>query len=219
MIALRIAILSLLFIFGIMTRLESDSVKSINNAANPLMIMKMDENNVLLQTSVESPKEPPEALKKRKARFQSVIPYTDYGAIMGSTKLEVNILKAPPRKKKLLLQDSLDKWISSREVIQKTWRDKFLNFGKIVEAKSSASEFSQSHLRPYPAENGCLEEGGIQTILRRLQFKRGEIFEEMFMGLRLSFDPTRGHMVLEMGVAPSSDKEAGFTVPFWKQVR
>jgi hypothetical protein len=178
----------------------------------------MDENKGLIQTTAESPKEPDKATKKSKARLQAAVSRTDYGAIKGSTKLEVNILNALKKKKKLLLEDSSDKWISSYRFTQKAWWNKFLNFAEMVETRSSASESIQSHLK-YPDENRYLEEGGIQTTLRRLQSKREEMFEEIFMGLHLSFNPTKGHMVLELGVAPSSDKEAGFTIPFWKQVR
>jgi hypothetical protein len=44
MIFRKVAILLILFIFGIITQVWANPVKSINNAANQEMIMKMDEN-------------------------------------------------------------------------------------------------------------------------------------------------------------------------------
>ena len=49
MIFRKVAILLTLFIFGIITQVESNSVKSMNNAANQEMIMKMDENKGAIQ--------------------------------------------------------------------------------------------------------------------------------------------------------------------------
>jgi hypothetical protein len=217
MVTKKVPILLTLFIFGIPAPLQTQSVKSINNAANELTTMKMDENNAVMQIRTGAPKEPAKALKEPEAGFQSVISHTDYGAIMGGTKLEVNFLKVLRKTKYSLSANSLDKWISSYEFTQQARGYKSLNFLEIVKTQSLSSEFSRPLLTPYPDQNRYFEEGRIQTTLRRLQSKREELFEEIFMGLRFSFNPARGHMFLQMGVAPSSDKDAGFAIPFWKQ--
>jgi hypothetical protein len=75
--------------------------------------MKIDENKVVIQTRAEGPKEPAKSLRKGEARFRFVISNTDEEAILESNQLEVNFLRALGKKKKFLLADSLDRWISS----------------------------------------------------------------------------------------------------------
>lgn len=45
-LSLKIVILSLLFIFGIMTQVWADSVHSLNHPVNQETIMKMEENRI-----------------------------------------------------------------------------------------------------------------------------------------------------------------------------
>ena len=210
----KVSILLALFIFGIFTQVWADSVKSINNAANQLTIMKMDENEVVMQKKKELTKEPTKSSKKRKARFPPIMPYSDYGAIMGVAKLDVNFLKTLKERKKLQLTDSLDKVIYSYEFSQDPWRDKFLTSRKVIETKSSNSDFGQYFLKPYPDGKKYFEEGRILATLKLLEFKREEIFKEIFMGFRFSFNPKSGHMFLEMNVTSSSEKGSGIIIPF-----
>ncbi len=210
----KVSILLALFIFGIFTQVWADSVKSINNAANQLTIMKMDENEVVMQKKKELTKEPTKSSKKRKAKFPPVMPYSDYGAIMGSAKPDVNFLKALEEKKKPRLIVSLDKVIYSYKHSQVDGRDKFLTFQDVIKTKSSNSDFGQPFLKPYPDGNKYFEEGRILTTFKLLQSKREEIFKEIFMGFRFSFNPMSGHMFLEMNVTSSSENGPGLIIPF-----
>jgi len=93
MIINKVAILLGLFIFGITAQVWADSVKSINNAANQVTIMKMDENKVALRKKMESTKEPINPIKKNKANFQSPISYSDDRTVIGSIKPDVNPIR------------------------------------------------------------------------------------------------------------------------------
>ena len=214
MIFRKVAILLILFIFGIITQVWANPVKSINNAANQEMIMKMDENKVGIQKKTEVAKESVKSLKKRQVRSQSSIPYTDYGAIMGSVKSEINFLRTPEQKKRPLLADSLDKLVFSYEFKQNVWRDKFLSSREITEAKFQNSDSGQAILRPYPSGNKYFEEGRIPETFKLLQSKREELFKEIFMGFRFSFNPMSEHMFLEMNVTPSSEIGPGIIISF-----
>ena len=64
MIIKKIAILLSLFIFGIITEVCADAVKSINNAATPGKIMKMEAKKSAIEKKNESVKEPIKSLPK-----------------------------------------------------------------------------------------------------------------------------------------------------------
>jgi hypothetical protein len=200
------------------TQAWAEGVKSIKNTASQETIMKTDENKGVLQKRIKPAKEPTESLKKLKARFQSTIAYsvTDYGAIMGSAKLGVNFLKALEEKKKPRLTDSLHKLIYSNEFFQDTWKDKFSSSRELNQTKSPNSDPGQSFLKRYPNVNGdqYFEAGKILSTLKLLHSKREEIFNEIFMGFRFSFDPKSTHMFVEMSIAPSSEKGPGVIIPF-----
>jgi hypothetical protein len=112
------------------------------------------------------------------------------------------------------LIDSLDKVIFSYEFTQNAWRDKFLSFREFAEIKSPNIDLGQSALKPYVDGNKYFEEGRILKTFKLLQSKRDELFKVIFMGFRLSFAPTSGHMFLEMNVTPSTEKGPGVIIPF-----
>ena len=211
MVINKVAILLSLFIFGITAQVWADSVKSINNAANQETIMKMDENKRSIQKKKELTKGPTKSSKKRKARFPPVMPYSDYGAIMGTDKMEVNFLKALKEKKRSPLTEYLDKIIFSYDFVHSAWKDKI--FMGVAEAKSSNPDVRQPNFGPYPPGNNYFEEKRILETFKHLQFKREELSKEIFMGFRFSFNPVSGHVFLEMNAIPS-EKGPGLIIPF-----
>ena len=213
-LSLKIVILSLLFIFGITAQVWADSVKSINNAANQLTIIKIDENEVVIQKKKELTKEPTKSSKKRKARFPPVMPYSDYGAIMGTAKMEVNFLKASKEKKRSPLTECSDKIIFSYDFVQNGWRNHFPSFMGVAEAKSSNPDIRQPNFGPYPPGNNYFKERRILETFKHLQFKREELSKELFMGFRFSFNPMSGHMFFEINVTPPSETGTGIIIPF-----
>ena len=192
----KVAILLTLFIFGSVARAWGDPVKSINDAAIQLTLMKMDENKVVMQKKTEPAKESTEWSKKSQAKLR-----------------DVNFLRTLEERKRSQWVESSDKVIYSREFSENAWRNKFLSPRQVRETKSSSSDLGQSTLKPYPDGNGHFEEGKILTTLKLLRSKE-ETFKEIFMGFRFSFDLTNGHMLLEMNVTPSSEKRSGFIIRF-----
>jgi hypothetical protein len=213
MIIKKVAILLTLFTFGIITQVESNSVKSMNNAANQEMIRKVDENKGAIQKMKGHAKDAIKSSEKLQTRFQPTIPHRDDGLIIGAPELDVNFLRAVKEKKRSPLTECLDKVIFSYDYVQEIWRDKFPNFMGLAEAKSSNPGLRQSPSGSYPIVNKYFEEGRMMETFKLLQFKREEIFKEIFMGFFLSFSPMNGHIFLEMNVtSSSSEKEGGFTL-------
>lgn len=214
MIFRKVAILLILFIFGIITQVWANPVKSINNAANQEMIMKMDENKGAIQKKKGHAKDAIKSSEKRQTRFQPSIPHTDDGLIIGTPELDVNFLRAVKEKKRSPLTECLDKVIFLYDYVQDIWRDKFPNFMGLAEAKSSNPDLRQSPLGSYPNGNKYFEEGRILATFKLLQSKREELFKEIFMGFRFSFNPMSEHMFLEMNVTPSSEIGPGIIISF-----
>ena len=196
MVLRKVAILLTLFIFGMIARAWCDPVKSIKGAAIQLTTMKMDENRAVLQKKTEPAKESAEWFKKNQAKLRVV-----------------NFLRTLEEKKRSQWVESSDKVIYSREFLENAWRNKFFSPQQVRETKSSSSDFGQSILKPYPDGDGSFEEGKILTTLKLLQ-SREETFKEIFMGFRFSVDLTNGHVLLEMNVAPSTEKRSGFMIRF-----
>jgi hypothetical protein len=207
MVIKKVSILFPLFIFGITTSVWPDSIKSIDNTTNPLRTTKMDENRTIMQKKTESP-------KKSKARSRPALPYSDFGAMMGDTKRDVNFLKAAKEKKKPPLTDFTDKVIFSYDFAQNGWMDHFPSFMGVAEGKSSNSEVRQSHFGSHPPANQYFEEGRILTTFRHLQPRKDESFKEISMGFRFSFNPLSGHVFLDMNATPSSEGRTGIMIPF-----
>jgi hypothetical protein len=206
MVIKKLSILFPLFIFGITTSAWPDSIKSMNNMTNPIRTTKMDENRSIVQKKTTSQ-------KKSKARSQPALPYSDFGAMMGDTKLDVNFLKTA-KEKKPSLTGCLDKVIFSYDFAQNGWMDHFPSLMGVAEAKSSNSEESQSHFGSHPLRNQYFEEGRILTTFRLLQPRRDELFKEISMGFRFSFNPLSGHVFLDMNATPSSEARTGIMIPF-----
>jgi hypothetical protein len=214
MIIKNATILLILVIFGSIPPVWADADKSMNDAANQERIAKMDENKGVIQKKGRSAKEPDKSLIKPKVKFQSDIPYSDYGAMIGSTDPGIDFLGTLKEKRKTKLTDSMDKLIYSFEFFQYAWKDKFLSFLEITKFNSSISDFTQSNLKPNPDVDKYFEEERTPVAFRLLQPKREEIFKEISMGFRFSFNPLSGHLFLEMNATPSSEKRSGLVIPF-----
>jgi hypothetical protein len=206
------SILLFLFIFGITTQAYPDSVKSIKNTVNQETIMKIDENKVVLQKKVGIVKDPIKTSRKRTPEFRPNVSYKDTWWVIDNGKL--NFLKISEEKKKTSFSDYLDKVIYSYGFYHKAWGEKFLNFKGVAEAKSLNPDVNLSYLGSYPPGNKYYEERRILEIFKLLQLKKEEISKEIVMGFRLTFNPVRGHMFLEMNVTPSFENGSGFAVPF-----
>jgi hypothetical protein len=179
----------------------------MNNTANPLRTTKMDENKTIVQTKSKSP-------KKSKVRSQPALPYSDFGAMMGDTKQEVNFLRATKEKKNPPLTDFLDKMIFSYDFAQNAWMGHFPSFMGVAEARPSNSGASQSHLSSQSPGNQYFDEGRILPTLRLLQPRKDELFKEISMGFRFSFNPLSGHVFLDMNATPSPEARTGIMIPF-----
>ena len=133
---------------------------------------------------------------------------------MSSKKYGVNFLEIVKEREKPLLIEPLDRGIYSFKFSQDAGREKFSNFQEVTKTNYSNSDFGQFILRPYQNGNKYLEEGNTLATLKLLQSKKEEIFKEIFLGFRFSFNPMRGHNFLEMNVAPSFEKGPGIIIPF-----
>ena len=214
MVANKIAFLFPLFIFGLTTHVWPESIKSMNNTANRLTIMKMDENKGVMQKKKGPAKEPIRSLKNRSIRFYKGISYSDYGAIMGDIRPDVNFVKTLEEKKKRPLPGSLDKAIYCYESSQESLKDQLSMPREIFETKSSASKSGQSNLKLHPNGNKYFQEGSILATLKPLRPRREDLFRGIFMGFRFSFTPVSGHMFLDLNVNPSPDTGTGIIIPF-----
>ena len=187
------------FIFVTVSGAGADNVKSMKNAANQQTIIKMDENKGVIQERTEPPKKPVRSLKKLK---------------LDSAKPGVNFLKALEEVKKFQLTDSLHNVIYSYEFFQDAWKDRFLSSLKINETKSSNAAGGQSISKPHLTGDKYFGEGNILPTFKLLQSKREEVFKEIFMGFRLSFDPKSTHMFVEINISPYPEKGPGVIIAF-----
>jgi hypothetical protein len=208
-----ISILLTFFIFVIVTQVGANEVKSLKYAANRETMIKMGGNTGSLQKKIEPAKEPARSTKKLKAGLQSGMLF-DYGGTPESTKFSANFLEALAEVKKFPLRDSLYKVIHSYPLFQNNWREWSLTSGEIGGAKSSNSGSGQSISNPYPIGDYYFGKGTTPSTFKLLQSKRDEPFKEIFMGFRLSLDPKRAHMLVEMNISPSSEKGPGVIIPF-----
>jgi hypothetical protein len=209
----KAAILLPLFIFGITTQAWADAVKSVNFDANQAKIIKMSENNLVLQNKAETAKEPDKSLEKGKSTSQPRISYTDCGAVIDMTKPDAIFSKTLKKSARLQWIGFLDKAIYSYIFFQDTWRDKFLTLQGVLESKSSSADYGEPTLKPFPNENAA-EERRIWEAFKFLQPKKEEIIKEMFIGFRFSFYPMSGSMLLLTNATPSFDNGLGFMIPF-----
>ncbi len=196
MVLRKVAILSTLFIFGMICRAWCDPVKSMNDATIQLTTMKIDKNKTVMLKKTEPQNKTTEWSKKIQANFR-----------------DVDFLKILEEKKRSQWVESSDKVNYSREVSENDWRNKFSGPREVSETKSPSSNSGQSMLKLPPEGTPHFEEGRILTRLKLLQ-SREDLLREIFVGLHFSFDLANGHVHLEMNVTPSSEKRSGFIVRF-----
>ena len=174
----------------------------------------MDENKVAIQKRAGGTKGSIKSFAKPKPQTQSSIPYSDDGEIIVSTQFNANFLKTLKEKEKSPLAKPFDNMIFFNGFSQKAWGEKLINFRGVAEAKSTNPEVSPSYVRSSPPGNKYFEERKILETFKLLQFKREEIYKEIFMGFHFSFNPLSGHLFLEMNAIPSFEKDSGFVIPF-----
>jgi hypothetical protein len=213
-----ISILFTFFIFVTAGPVAAGDVKSMKDTGNPETTIKVDENGVIFQKSRAPAGQPVRSFKKLNVGLQVTHSFsaTNYGAIMGTAILCANFLQTLEETKKLRLTDSLHEVIYSYAFFRDPWRDRFFNSGGTNETDSSNSNLSQPMLRLYqnPKGDKYFEEGKIGSTLKLLQLKREEIFNEIFMGLRLSFGLKNKPMLVEMNISPFPEKGPGLLIAF-----
>ncbi len=173
-----------------------DPVKSSNVGVVPLTPMKMDENKPTMLKKGNPVNGPPKWLERSQARPG-----------------DVNFLTILEEKKRPQRVESLDEVVYSPEYSENAQRNKLSKALYRTETRSSNSDSKKFTLKVYSDENGSLEQSNTFTKLRLLQ-SREETFKEIFMGVCFSFDLTSGHLILEMNVAPSTEKRSGFLIRF-----
>lgn len=197
MAMIRVALLLSLFIFGSITRAWSDPAKSTKNGTNPFITMKMEESRPALRKKPGPAKEAAESSEGSRAKFW-----------------EVDILRTSEEMKRAQWVGSLDEVINNLDFSKNARRNDFLDPRRPQQnAKSSRSDSDPSMMKPYPDENGYVEEKRMLKILRNLQL-REEAFREIFMGLRFSLDLRHGYLLFEMNVKPSSERGSGLMIRF-----
>jgi hypothetical protein len=158
--------------------------------------MKMGGNKALPLEKAGPPNEPAEPSKNSQIKFRGV-----------------NFLTAIEEKMNSLRLGYLDEVTYTREFSESPRRNNFLGLRQVKEVKSSGSGSGQSILKPSPDEDGYF--GEIRTLRTpRLLPSKEETLKKMFLGFSFSFDLTYGHLLLEMNVAPSSERKSGFIIHF-----
>jgi hypothetical protein len=185
----------------------------MNDGANRITTMKMDENRAVVQKKKKPVPKRAKSIKERNSKSQSAPCCPHDGATIAGTKRDrdVDFLKAIEEKRKARWID-LDQILYSPEFLRGTCYQDFLSLAPTT--KSSNTDFSQSISKPYPVGSKYFEGGRKLETLRHLESRREEILREIFMGLRFSFTPASRQMVFEMNVTPSSEKGPGFIIPF-----
>jgi len=207
------SILLILFIFGFIAPAWADEVKPIHNMTNQEIRKKMDENKRTMREKKGPAKTTIQLLGKNQNRSLTDIPYIDYGARVRKTTLKINFLKDVEDKKRIPLAECLDSVISSYDFAQHVWKDKLFNFMGTAEAHLSKPESSQSIFGSPSTRNKYFDEGRVLDKFKPFKPKREEIFKEIFMEIRLTYNPVSQHVSLEMNVTPS-ENEPGFIIPF-----
>jgi len=218
---MRIEIISIFvtfFIFVTVAPAAADDVKSMKDTRNQETTIKVHGNGIIFQKSKTPTGQPMRSLKQLNAGLQPTHSYlaTDYGAIMGTAILCVNFLQTMEGTKKLHPTDSLHQVIYSYAFFRDPWKDRLLKSGESNGTDSSNSNLGQPILRLYqnPNVDKYFEEGKIGSTLKLLQWKREEIFNEIFMGLRLSFGLKSKPMLVELNISPFPEKGPGLLIAF-----
>ncbi len=218
---MRIAIISIFvtfFIFVTVGPAAAGDVKSMKDTRSQKTTIKVDENRIIFQKSKAPSRQAASSSKKLNAGLQPTHSYsaTDSGAIIGTAILCVNFLKTMEQTNKLRLRDSLNTVICSYGSLHDPWKNRLLSSGEINEANPSNSNLSQAILRLYqnPNADKYFEEGKIRSTLKLLQWRKEEIFNEIFMGLRFSFGSKSKPMLVEMNISPFPEKGQGLFIAF-----
>lgn len=206
------AILLFLFIFGMAIQGYAASIKSKENTVNQEITMKIDANKVALQKKAGTVKSPIKTSEKHASEFQPNLLYKDRWWVSDDAKL--NFLKILEEKRKTRLEDYLEKIDYSDGFFQNVPGEKILRAGSFTTAKSSNSDVAPSPWELYLPKNKYLDERRILETFKFLQFKREELYKEIFMGFHLSFKPLSAHLFLEMNATPSFGKGQTLIIPF-----
>ncbi len=201
----RISILLILSFFETTTYVWGAPEKLVNNAANGVTAMKMHENKGVLQEKGKPASKPIKSSEKRKTKSRSALSRQDDRPITEGIKKDVDFRKAVEEKKRTRWI-ALDQSISSSEHLPRNLHCEVLS--------SRESPASDSSSKPFPGVRQYLEAGTKLETLWRLESRKEEVLKEIFMGLRFSFPPVTRHVVLEMNVAPHSEKAHGLIIPF-----
>ncbi len=205
MIAMKISILSVLFIFAIAGHAWSGPDKSMKNAANSVTTVKINKNKGLLQKKVKPASKPVKSPKKSNTKPQSAPCCPDVEPIPEIAKKDVDFLKAIQERKET-------RWIGLYPTI---YSSEFLPAG-LTPAVFISREVpaGKTSSKPFPVGSRYFEGGMKLETLRRLESRKEELLREIFMGLRFSFTPASRQMVLQMNVATPSEEVPSLTVPF-----
>lgn len=209
----KVSILLILFIFGTIAPGWTGEVKSIDNMTNQEIREKVDKNKATLREKKRPPITATHLSEINQNRSPANIPYIDYGVRVRRATLKINFVKAAEENKRSPLSECLDSVISSYDFVQHVWKDKLFNFMGTAEAHLSKPELSQSNFGSPSTGNKYFDEGRVLDKYKLFKPKREEIFKEIFMELRLTYNPVSRHMFLEMNVTPSENK-TGFIISF-----
>jgi len=212
MASMNVSILLILFIFAIATQAWSDPDKSMNNAANRVRPMKLEENEDVVQKK-KIPVQKSVKLKKKVSSKPQSACCPDDGAVTTNTKRDVFFLKAVEEKRKARWVH-VDQILYSPEFLWSIFKNDFSTFREPATTKSSDTDFNHPNPKPFPAGNKYFEGGTKSETLRHLESKKEEILKEIFMGLRFSFIPASRHVILELNVSPSYESGTGLIIPF-----
>ena len=175
-------------------------------------IIKVEINKGTLQKKKGHVKTTAKSSGKSQNRSPKMIPYVDYGAMMGKPILSLNFIKAVEEKKRSSWAECLDRVTSSYAIARHASRNNLFNFMGNAEAQPSKPEPNPSLWGALSKENKYLGDSGVLEKFKLLQPKKEDLFKEISMGFRLTINPVSGHVFIEMNVTPS-DKVNGFILP------
>lgn len=210
--AVRISILSFLFIFAMAPCAGGDSDKSINHGAHRISTMKIDGNRDAVQKKKSQKLSPTKSNKKGYSKPGSALGRVEEKSVPAAIKRDMDFLKRVEEKRKA-------EWIHL---------DHHPDSPEFSRTSSAQEFFAWRGVPGTPFPNTGLDDPipksvlpgdkylGATTKLEALKhLKSRELLREIFMGLRFSFIPTSRHMVLEMNVnTPFSENGPGLKIPF-----
>lgn len=197
------SILLTFFIFVVAVCSAADDVNLGKKTTSQDIMISPDENKGVFPKKGEVIQKPVKTQKGMNARVQAIPVW------------RTNFLKALAEMKKLRLMDSLYEVIYSYEFFQDPWKDRGLSSGQTIDALGSGSDSGQ-HVFLYFDQNGdkFFQGWKNRSLFKLLQFRREEIFNEIFMGLRFSFGSKSAPILVEMNISPFPDKGQGLIIAF-----